>query len=75
MKQNEIDLENFNDSPPLSNSNAKYIVLVDKETKQIFWTSGGEYRNDWYELVFESETREEAINYYMKKKFEKMKPF
>lgn len=68
---NNIEQYNFNPNPPLSNTNKKYIILKNKEDGVIFWTSGGEYRNDWYELVFENDDIEEVRIAYMKMLYNK----
>ena len=45
-------------------SNSAFMVLRGKEHGNIFWTSGGKYRTDWYELLFESDNEEEVRDYW-----------
>lgn len=61
----------FNQNPPLSFSAKRFIVLRLKENGNVIWTSGGEYRSDWYELLFESDDKDETIDFYMKKNYDK----
>lgn len=67
-KRNSMD--EFNPYPPLSNSTKKYIVLKNKIENNVFWTSGGEYRSDWYELIFESDDLDDVKDFYMKLKYD-----
>lgn len=69
MKQKD-DMD-FDQNPPLAFSGKKFIVLRLKENGNLFWTSGGEFRSDWYELLFESDDKDETIDYYMKKNYDK----
>lgn len=64
----------FNPNPPLQKSNLKYMVLRNKENNAIFWTSGGEYRIDWYDLLFHSDDIDEVKDYYMKVIYSPKKP-
>jgi hypothetical protein len=52
-----------NETKPLQQhgvSHRAFMVLRGKELGNVFWTTGGEYRTDWYELLFESDD-EEAV--------------
>jgi hypothetical protein len=65
----------FNDNPPLSVSDKRYMILRNKDEKNIFWTSGGEYRSDWYEVIYQSDDVEEVKDMYMKIVYSPNKPF
>ena len=65
----------FNPEPPLQKSLLKYMILRNKENNTIFWTSGGEYRTDWYELIYHSDSIDEVKDIYMKMVYDKKKPF
>ena len=41
-------------------SRCAFMVLRGKEAGNVFWTSGGDYRTDWYDLLGEFDTAEEA---------------
>lgn len=69
--RNLTEEKEFNCSPPLTNCESKYMVLKNKENGVMFWTSGGEYRNDWYEMVFESDDKDEVMSFYMSEKHNK----
>jgi hypothetical protein len=65
----------FNDNPPLSVSDKRYMILRNKEEANLFWTSGGEYRSDWYEVIYQSDDVEEVKDMYMKIVYSPNKPF
>jgi hypothetical protein len=37
-----------------------FMVLKGKKTGNVIWTTGGDYRTDWYVLLYECDTAEEA---------------
>lgn len=51
--------ERLNELVTAKNSK-KFMVLRGKELRNVFWTNGGKYRSDWYELVFETDSQEEV---------------
>lgn len=51
----------------LENSQYAFMVLRGKKHGNIFWTKGGNYRTDWYELLFESDNEEEVREYWRRK--------
>lgn len=63
MKKRTVD---FNENPPMRSSNLKYMILRDKSNDNCFWTTGGEYRMDFYELVYQSDSLDDVKDYYMK---------
>jgi len=67
--------QEFDPNPPLSNTEKKYVILRNKGEKNIFWTTGGEYRSDWYDVVFQSDDIEEVKDCYMKLVYDSNKPF
>jgi hypothetical protein len=72
-KKKESDY--FNPNPPLSNTLMRFMLIRNKENNNITMTSGGEYRSDWYELLFESNDEDEVRNVYMKMIYDAKKPF
>lgn len=70
MKKKERDIM-FNDRPPMRKSSLAYVVLLIKESGIVFCTSGGEYREDLYELLYQSDSFDEAQDYYMKLRYDK----
>lgn len=63
--------QNLHVSQPNANTNVSsraFMVLRGKEHGNIFWTTGGKYRDDWYELLFESDD-EEAVKEHWRLKF------
>lgn len=59
------------DNPPMLNCTKRYMVLRIKDSNKLMWTSGGEYRADLYELLFEGDDLDEAIDFYMKKNYDR----
>lgn len=41
-------------------SQKAFMLLKGREHGNVFWTTGGEYQSDWYELLFESDEQEEV---------------
>jgi hypothetical protein len=64
----------FNPNPPLSFTEKKYVIYRNKQEKNIFMTTGGEYRSDFYEIVFQSDDMDELRDYYMKITYSPKKP-
>lgn len=52
---------------PTAVSNHAFMVLRGKDYGNVFWTSGGEYRTDWYELLYENDDEELVKNYWQLK--------
>ena len=71
-KNKEIE---FDPNPPLSTTEKKYVIFRNKEENKMFMTSGGEYRSDWYEIVFQSDDMDEVKDCYMKLVYDSNKPF
>jgi hypothetical protein len=65
----------FNENPPLSVCDKRYMILRNKSEDNVFWTSGGEYRSDWYEVLFQSDIEDEVKDFYMKMVYSPKKPF
>ena len=40
------------------------MVLRGKKHDNVFWTTGGDYNEDWYELLHESDDQEEVIRFW-----------
>lgn len=71
MRNKKKELE-FNPNPPLALCSKKFMVLYYKENGNVIWTSGGEYRSDFYDLLFESDDEDEVRSYYMNYSYEKL---
>jgi hypothetical protein len=67
--------QEFNPNPPLSNTEKKFVIYLNKEDNKMFMTSGGEYRSDWYNVVFQSDDMDEVSDFYMKLVYDSNKPF
>ncbi|MEY4571495.1 MAG: hypothetical protein RLZ10_706 [Bacteroidota bacterium] len=67
------DINEINENPPLSKSTYDHIVLRDKGNGCLILTSGGEYRTDFYELVYQSDNSDDAKDYYMKMRYDNNK--
>ena len=59
-----MEKENVEDNPTTAISSFAFMLLKGKEHGNIFWTRGGEYRIDWYELLFESDDEEAVKNHW-----------
>lgn len=67
MKKEKVE---FNDNPPLRKTTNKYVVLKDKVNGNVFWTSGGEFRIDLYDMIFQSDNLDEVKDFYMKLRYQ-----
>lgn len=75
MRKKETDYVTID--PPMAKSQMKYMVLrirSGENGNEFFVTSGGEYRYDFYELVFQSDSLDEARDFYMKLRYDPKKP-
>jgi len=53
--------KNYTEQVTYKTADKKWMVLRGREHGNVFWTAGGQYRDDWYELLFASDD-EKAVS-------------